>query len=157
MSESNDLESQAIEEEIEGFTYKLVPLPFGRGRRALMRLVRVMSPILSATFRDGEQLDKLRMISRALEVLPQSLSDDDVTFFAKEFGDCSSYLDGSKWVPLLPAKQEQHFAARYLAFLRWLSASIKLNFGNFFSGVMSGSVGLNLVAPGTTETLTESK
>lgn len=159
MSESsNDLSAQTIEQEIEGFNYQITPLPFGRGRKALMRLIKVVSPVLSSAFKEGVDSDKLRMISNALDALPKSLDDNDLTYFAKEFGDTSRFADGGKWVPLLPAKQETHFAGRYLAFLRWLTACIKLNYGNFFDGVMSGSAGSELLAPlaGVTTT-TESK
>ncbi len=142
--DSEDLETQDVDREVDGVVYRLRPMPFGVGRRALMRLVKIVSPVLSSAFKAGEG-DKLAMIARALDALPSALSDEDLAFFAKEFGNCSWYQDGDKWVPLLVARQETHFAGRYLAFAQWLAENIKLNFGPFFSGVMSGKLAL---APG---------
>lgn len=137
MEDQDDLGAQEVDREIDGRMYRIRPMPFGAGRKALMRLVKIASPILSAAFQEGQAGDKMSMIARALDKLPSALDDTDVEYFAKEFGNCSWYQEGDKWVPLLPAKQERHFAGRYLAFAQWLAESIKHNFGSFFSSVMS--------------------
>lgn len=121
------------EKEIDGFTYVVTPLPFGVGRQALMRLIRVVSPVFSAALGGG------KVEAAIFNALPLALSDDDVVYFAKVFGDASRYKDGEKLVPLVSQNQELHFAARYKAFLQWLIFCVEVNYKDFFVSSMSGS------------------
>ncbi len=120
------LEERTQEREINGVNYSVTPLPFGVGRKTLMRLVKIISPIAAAAFRGDN--------AGVFEALPLALTDDDVEYFAKIFGQQSRYLEDGNWKPLLPANQEMHFAGRYAEFVKWLVFSIEVNFGGFFSG-----------------------
>ena len=122
------LEERQQEKEIDGTLYRVTPLPFGIGQKALMRLLKVLSPVLSAALSDNSQ-------GAMLSAIPGALTEDDLAWFARTFGDASFYQEGGKWVPLVTKNQELHFAGRYETFFRWLIFSIEVNFSGFFSGL----------------------
>lgn len=128
------IEDQAQEREIDGFTYRVNPLPFGAGRKVLMRVLRVLGPVIVAAADGGSQAQQGAAV---LATLPQALSDADLDHFAKTFGDASFYRGGGSgvdWVPLVEQNQEQHFAGRYAAFTAWLLLCLEVNYAGFFTG-----------------------
>src|SRR6266850_8262074 len=114
------LEERKQSRAIEGVTYEVTPLPFGVGQKALMRTIKVVSPILAAAFRAGVDTKDPTFYAGLFEALPSALTDEDLTWFAKVFGDASVYLENGKNVPLVPSNQELHFAGRYMEFFKWL-------------------------------------
>lgn len=138
------LEERQQTREIDGVVYRVTPLPFGTGRPALMRLLKVMAPVLSAALAEPTNAN-----AALLAALPTALSDDDLAWFARIFGDASQYQDGSRWVPLIQQNQELHFAARYEAFFRWLLFCVEVNFGGFFGGIKTASDVVDLVTLAT--------
>jgi hypothetical protein len=129
------LEEKAQTEEIDGVVYQVTPVPFGVGKVALLRLIRIISPILAAAAK-GESNARAGAI---FEVLPGALSDKDVEYFEKLFGPYSEYQDPSgDYKKLVDAARELHFAGRYLAFLKWLIFCMRCNFGDFFAGIVDG-------------------
>ena len=124
------LEERAQDREIDGVTYRSWPLPFGIGQKALLRTIRVLSPIMAVLTR-GDQ-------AAVFDVLPTALTDEDVAYFSDIFGKSSKYKDGENWVPLLTSAQELHFAGRYSAFMRWVVLNMEVNFAGFFDGKAGG-------------------
>lgn len=128
------IEEKREEKEIGGIKYSMVPLPFSLGRPALVRLLKVVSPIFGAVMRAGSGGEQAAAV---FESLPTALSDDDLKYFAKLFGDTSRYEKDGVWVPLITENQELHFAGQYLEFMQWIAFGCQCNFSGFFAGVMS--------------------
>jgi len=127
------IEDRTQEKEIDGVQYRCSPLMLSKGIPALVRLIKVAAPLLGAAS-TGDN-------ARVLEMLPANLTADEVFYFAEIFGECSSYLDGDHWQPLIRKPknfQDLHFQGDYLRFLRWLTFCVEVNFGGFFSGAMAG-------------------
>src|SRR5262245_27205547 len=110
------LEEKRQTREIDGVTYAVTPLPFGVGQKALIRTLKVLSPIMAAALKDRANGATGAAI---FETLPGALTEEDVAWFAKVFGDASQFQLEGKWIPLLVDQQELHFAGRYLAFFKW--------------------------------------
>lgn len=143
------LEERRQTKEIGGVTYQVTPVPFGVGRVALVRLLKIVSPVLSEAFK---QSSNQAMAAGVLSVLPSSLSDDDISYYAKLFGPYSEFMNGSEWIKLTDAQQDLHFAGKYYEFLEWLLFAISVNYAPFFSGILKGGAGgglLRTMAPTT--------
>jgi len=147
------LEERTQEREIGGILYKAQPVAFGLGLRSLNRLIKVLAPLIAASLREGRASDRAASL---LELLPASLTDDDIDYFRTVFGGASWYMDGepTNWIPLVKTSgknaidhQELHFAGRYPEFLEWLVFCVEVNYGGFFNGVTSEEN----VAPGVAE------
>lgn len=131
------LEERAQERMIGTVNYKVQPIAFGLGLKALNRLIRVLSPIVAAALREGRPMDRAAAV---LEVLPANLSDDDLEYFRTVFSTGAWFADDEgNWQPLLKSakvdNQEVHFAGRYSEWLQWIIFSIEVNYGGFFDGV----------------------
>jgi hypothetical protein len=150
------------EREIDGVTYRTVPLGFAQGLPILKRLMDIAAPALAATLRAGDggkaatAAEKKRQLAAMgaglMAVLPSTLQTEDLTTFAKAFGAQSSYLnDDAKWCSLAKdADRNLHFTQRYMPFLRWLIFCVEVNFASFFSGIMA-EVNARTAAAETTE------
>lgn len=130
------IEDLAQEKEIDGVMYKSQPVRSKQGTRALLRLMRIVGPIFASALRETGRAS----IAAALEALPTALTDGDVEYFSELFGTASWYAgDGGEWKPLAKTNkidlQDEHWAGRYLQFLRWLIFNVEVNFGGFFAGV----------------------
>lgn len=128
---TSPFESKAQIEEIDGATYKVLPVDLDSGVPALVRLIKIASPLIGA-FTSGD-------VAKVLETLPIALDEKDVLYFADLFGKSSFYADGDKWIPLIRQPQNfrsLHFAGEYTRFLKWMTFNIKVNFGPFFNGAM---------------------
>ena len=132
------LEEKTVEREIEGRMFRAWPMAWGIGRPALVKLMGILSPVLSGVFRGGTPGEATAAV---FDALPSALSDADLTYFAKAFGDASHVKVGDQWVPLVEQNQSTQFAADYLGFFRWLVFCAEVNFGGFFAGVMKGGSG----------------
>lgn len=131
----NNLEAKAIEEEIDGVLYKVWPVPFSVGRPALVRVIGLLSPVLSSML---AAKSKQEMGAALFSTLPASMSDADLVYFAKLFGDASQYKNSEgNWAPLVDKVQSAHFEGRYLAYFQWLALAMRCNFAGFFSGLKS--------------------
>lgn len=145
----DDLSAQAQEKEIDGVTYKSWPISFSKGRPALMRLLGILSPVLSSMVGAKSKADTAAALFGAL---PASLSDADLAYFAKLYGDAAQYKgEDGNWVPLIEKSQPAHFEGRYLAYFQWLAFCSEVNFAGFFTGM--GRVAKS-DAPAATETST---
>ena len=127
------LDEMAQSKEIDGLMYTVTPLPFGIGQKVLMRLIRVVSPLLAASADGG---------AAVFAALPSVLKDEDIEFFGDKFGAASSVAIDGKNMPMLKQNQELHFAGKYLAFMQWLMFSIEVNYKSFFVGLTNGGAGV---------------
>lgn len=130
-----------LEEEIGETRYKVRALPFSQGLPVLKKLVDVLAPIAAAAFRAASSRDRAASM---LELIPELITAEDLSRFAKLFGEVSYYMgDGEAWIPLRANTkenaQEIHFAGRYKEFLEWIMLNVKVNFSSFFDGATSGS------------------
>jgi hypothetical protein len=131
-----DLSERAQEREIDGFVYRVWPIPMKpHGTAALVRLIKLVSPMLSQILRADTKEERAAAL---FESLPQALTEADVDFFARAFGDAAQYQnDKGEWAPLIDKTQAQHFAGRYFAYFRWIAFCAEVNYGNFFDGIKS--------------------
>lgn len=131
------LDSKAIEREIDGVTYKVWPIPFGVGRPVLIRLLGVLSPVLAGVFKAST---KEGMAAAVFDSLPSVLSDADLSYFSKVFGDAAQFKnERGDWQPLVEKNQGDHFAGRYLAFFQWIVLACEVNYASFFAGIKNGA------------------
>lgn len=133
---TSSLEDRAIEEEIDGVMYRVWPIPMKpHGTAALVKLIKLISPVLGGIFKAGT---KAEMGAALFDSLPSVLSESDVDYFAKVFGDAASYLnDKGEWAPLIDKVQSQHFAGRYWAYFKWIALAARCNYAGFFDGMRS--------------------
>ena len=166
------LEERTQSKTIGDFTYEVTPLPFGVGRKALMRLVKIMSPVLAGAFsgqgnamsaaaatgasaKAASAAASAASAAGAFGALPDAMTDADLEFFAKTFGDTTRFSSESnpKKLVLTSDNQELHFAGRYLEFAQWLIFCIEVNYKGFFTGMGSlnggGGIG-DLFSPSQT-------
>lgn len=131
-----DLSDRSQEREIDGVMYRVWPIPMKpHGTAALVRLIKLVSPVLGGMLKAGT---KQEMGAALFDALPSSLNESDVDYFAKVFGDAASYLnDKNEWAPLVDKVIPHHFAGRYFAFFRWIAFAAEVNYGNFFDGMRS--------------------
>lgn len=151
------MDEQAINEkkqtrEIDGTTYEAWPVPFGVGRPALVRLVKIASPIIEGVAR-GRELG-WGEVAGLFSALPSAFTDDDLVYFARIFGNASRYkgTDANSveaWIPLVERNHAAHFAERYHVFLQWLVFHLEVNFTSFFVGMRGADFGLlrKMMAP----------
>lgn len=134
------VEDKMQEREIGGVVYKTHPLPFEEGIKALLRFIRVLSPVLSAAF---SQASKSDAVAGVFAALPTVLTDDDVKWFAEKFGQAAWYKGDSEdqWVPLVTKNRPEHFELRYLEYFQWIGFCAEVNFAPFFSGIMNATDG----------------
>jgi hypothetical protein len=144
-----DLMERAQEREIDGVTYKVWPIAFKpNGMTALMRLLKIVAPAVGSLMAEKS---KEAMASALFGTLPTLLSDSDLDYFGRVFGDAAQYQsDDGKWIPLIDKNQAKHFDGRYFAYFRWLIFCCEVNFGNFFDGIKNGVAGAVLPQAETT-------
>lgn len=114
--------------EIGSHTYTVTTLDAVKGRKAFVRLLNVMGPILKSAS-DVETL---------VANLASGLSPADMDHFCELFGGVTTVTGGEygdKTPLLLPAAFGTHFAGNYLEMFEWLGFCFEANFGSFFKGV----------------------
>lgn len=129
------LEERRQEKEIDGVLYQVMPLPFGIGRPLLFNHVLPLIGPLAAAVASKDY-------GTIFATICGKLTDAEVSRFADAFGKASHYREGDKWIPLVEDTREVHFAARYLAFMRWLTFNIEVNYAPFFAGLVKDAADL---------------
>lgn len=134
------LDEKKQQKEIGGVKYDMIPLGFAIGRPMLVRLIGIISPILGASAQGG---------GAVFDALPRCLSDDDIKYLAKNFGNASWYYrdDEQTAIPLVEENQNEHFAGRYLEFVQWLTFGCEVNFKGFFVGIKAEATKLAAMIP----------
>ena len=121
------LDDNAQEREIDGFTYRVWPVPFGAGKRILLMVLRAFGAAASAP------TDAARITA-----ILTALSDREITDIENVFGAASQYGVGVERMPMVRQGKidnfEMHFAGRYDAYVRWLLLAAEVNYSCFFDG-----------------------
>jgi hypothetical protein len=127
--------------------YEVTQLPSGRGRKLLLRLVRIVGPAVGELLKGGEAGTatlasvSAEGLSAAVGELAARLGEDDFEYAVKELASSTKVrVDGGGLVPLASVL-DLHFAGAYGEMLSWLAFALEVNFRSFFSGLGS------LVAP----------
>lgn len=133
------LDEKAQTRTIGDDVYRVHPVAFGVGRKALIKLVKIVAPMLAAASAPGTKDDK---IAALLTALPESLSEDDVEYFADVMGAASwiDHADGRQQA-LVKQNRELLFGHKYLEFFQWLGFALEVNYAPFFSGVKDALAG----------------
>ena len=123
---------------IEGVTFEVTPLGFKRGRRAFVRLSKAIGPALGA----ADSVDALRQgrgVTEVLEKLLDSVSDEDLEWFADVLGKGTRFSrDGDKWPFLNESNRDALFGGELVLFFRWLMFALEVNFSDFLELFKSG-------------------
>lgn len=137
---------------IGNHTYRVRQLGAGEGRKALIRLVKILGPVFAPLLEGSGKVGagwsfletKASDVGRAFEVLAERLSDQDLDYFCATFGVCTEleWPDG-RAKPLTLQEQELHFAGDYLAMFKWLAFCLEVNYSGFFqsSSALVGALG----------------
>lgn len=133
------LEDSIQERTIDGVTYRVTPLGLGIGKKTLSRFLQIVSGVMAPMLENKSSMESAG--AAALKTLPTLLTDAEVTYFQSVFGPSSAYRDGDKWVPLLEATQEVHFAGRYMALFDWLAFCVEVNFAPFLRELIARGSG----------------
>jgi hypothetical protein len=135
---------------IGGDEYEVTQLPSGRGRKLLLRLLRIVGPAIAELVKDGTSSVKLSDVSAdglaaALQELAARLTEDDFEYAVRELTSGTKVRIAGGPAVKLETVSELHFAGNYGAMLSWLGFALEVNFRSFFGGLGS------LVPPGLAE------
>jgi hypothetical protein len=127
------------ERQIGRATYRVTQLGFKAGRAAMVRLTKLLGPVLSRSLEgaNGRALSVAGLAGGVLE-LSERLSEQDLTYFCELFGEKTELvLDDGKRPILLPAYQETWFAGQYQELFQWLAFCVEVNYADFFGAFRS--------------------
>jgi hypothetical protein len=117
--------------ELQSKTFRITQLSFQNGRKVLLRMSRVLAPLLAARGSSNES-----EIVEALSSALSNTSDEDLAFYTEKFGECCEYVqDGDKARRMNREDvQDELFAGNYSLYLLWLKECAVCNFSDFFGG-----------------------
>lgn len=130
--------------EVDGVKFDIGQLPYRKGSKVLLRLMRVVAPGLKALVPEGvtkEQLQDMSFLEKEVDfmalvpALVQGLHDDDFDYLLNAFGEVSICRKGTEHIPMdTEEARDTIFDQNYMMSMRWLVTAIKHNFGNFSQG-----------------------
>lgn len=122
------------------------------GRATLTRLLKTLGPAMGA-FLEGRDLAKIEgepsgsAMAKVLAELSGSLSDEDLDYFCRTFGEATLVeTEAGRQVPLTLETQELLFAGKYDELFKWLLFCLEVNYSSFLAGFGPG----NSLAPSQT-------
>jgi hypothetical protein len=126
---------------INGTTYKVTMLPYKLGHRLLLRLYKVLGPVLAKSISNSPSvtggLANLDVGSlgpafgAALETLAEKLTEEDFDFMVDTLAEYTEiHKEDGKVLPL-KADMEVRFAGNYAELFKWLGFALKVNYGGF--------------------------
>jgi hypothetical protein len=115
--------------QIDGDEYELTQLGALEGRKILTKLLHLLGPSLQE-LAAAETLNE-KAIAAALAKALETLDEATLEQLCDAFGKKSTVTVADKKPALTGAIFDQHFAGRYLAMMKWLVASMRLNFLDF--------------------------
>ena len=123
--------------------YKVRMLPATKGRVVMLTLARVLGPAagVAATAKGG---DNAALLEPLFKSVLQGLTADDLNAVCNIFADSTDVVihdDKGKREPQLSKIFDLHFAGKYDEMLAWLIFCVEVNFGSFFDGLKTRSVG----------------
>jgi CYTH domain-containing protein len=138
---------------IGNHSYTVRQLGASEGRKMLMRLIKVLGPVLSTllTGEGGKAKVKgwsfletpLADIGKALLTFSDRISEQDLEYLCATLGMATEvHFPDGKTRPLTLEEQELHFAGRYSDMFRWLGFALEANYSDFFgsSSALAGAL-----------------
>jgi hypothetical protein len=130
---------------INGSVYQVTTLPYGVGKRVLLRLCKVCGPTVAKAFAAAPDLrDKdlgdlqvaavTPALAAAVEQLVMDLDEDSFDMISDALAGATVILEGDKQIELSQVR-EVRFAGNYGEMLQWLAFALKVNFFNFSGGL----------------------
>lgn len=135
------------ERTIGGSAYKVTQLGASAGMQLMVRLTKVLGPVLGELTRgmgEGEtDLMSVRgdALAGALQQLGEKLNYEDLDYVCETLGAFTEVSNGDgKWLRLKRDIREVHFAGNYGDLFRWLGFALEVNYASFFGGSDVGAV-----------------
>jgi hypothetical protein len=131
---------EPVKREIDGITFYLTPLGFGKGRRVFLRLAKVLTPILGGTnVADGASGDQ---IMAAIGNCIVQLNAEDLEWLDDQFaGDSAAYslpeTPGKRPFMTTAAQREDLFSGRFMTYAKWFAFACEVNFADFIAALGS--------------------
>lgn len=119
---------ETTQKTIDDVSFYLTQLGFREGKKALVRLTKIVGPGLSRVAMSAKDGD-MKHIAVAIFELTESLTEQDLDYFCEVFGAHTEIEDGHKRVRLNADIQNVIFAGRYDLMFKWLGACFEVNFG----------------------------
>lgn len=110
-------------EVINGVTYTLMQCGAVQGRKAVVRLLKIIGPAYAV-------LQESQSIEKGLVALVDRMSEEDMDYFCELLA-ANTMIGGQT----LSGVFEEHFVGKYGDLARWLIAALKHNFGSFLDGL----------------------
>lgn len=127
--------------QIGSYSYKVTALNALDGRKAFVRLVKLVGPAISA-FGAGNSNDDLL---KGLSTFASNLDEADFEFFCNKFSPVTDVSGGE--LGEQPRTLEKvfmtHFSANYFEMCEWLAFAFEVNFSSFFAGAAEAMKGLS--------------
>lgn len=117
--------------------FRIRQLPFSPSRRVLVRFSKAVAPGLAKILGSAPSLAQLKettSLTEGIQELVDRVSDEDLEFFAEQFGKTTEFSQtGDKWPRLTAENRETVFAGNMLMFFQWLSACFEVNYADFLA------------------------
>jgi len=129
------------DKQIGAFHYKVKQLADPKGMSLLVRLTKVLTPVLGAGLKgipessDGISLGELTTgaIGDALIALADRIAEDDMEYIYSTLATEATFSqDGSAWFPI--ASDSSHWSGRYLQKFQWIVFALEVNYSDFLGG-----------------------
>jgi hypothetical protein len=123
------MQFKTVSKRIGDHKYTVTQLNAVTGRKALLRLTKIMGPVITEGFKGGQMA--------GYAAVAQSLTETELDYFCDLFAGQTTVLggdyvdDGAQ----LDAIFGEHFADRYFEMFEWLTFALEVNFGSFFLGL----------------------
>jgi hypothetical protein len=131
-------------EPIDGFRYKVRQMGATEGVETLTKITKLMLPSIGAVASKDTNLSQImesdiggEEIGNIAARLAANLAVDDVQEILKKLAFCTEIFGpgfGDGGAPL-DVHFDDHFAGEYGAMIKWATFALKVNFGNFWSGL----------------------
>lgn len=132
---------------IGNHTYTVRQLGASEGRKMLVRLVKILGPVLATLLSSAPDKSKappklgwslgstkVEDLGKALEVLATRAQEADLEYLCSTLGMATTVgLGGGKEIPLTLEAQELHFAGAYGDMFKWLAFALEHNYSDFFA------------------------
>lgn len=147
---------------IGNYTYHVRHLTLSKARPALVRVQRVLLPVLAEAVSAPGAAAKLSEMLKAkakvsvldadisvllpalgsgLKELALRLDEGDLEVLCEIFAEVTEIEREGKRLPLTKERQETHFMGKTSHMLRWLSFAVEVNFGDFLGESLAASLG----------------
>lgn len=150
--------TKTVKQQIDGHIYEVTQLGFKAGSDLWLLLVRVASPALNSILRAPGGVDSAKK-GQVTPAIVNAFFEALTTTSAEEFrqicvalGSKTRVLGGKEPLTLDEDTQDEHFAGRYMAAVKWMRFALEVNYADFF-GDIGTSLGLSSVeSPGKSAT-----